>query len=45
MKKEDVITIIIILIIVAIIWFIAFKVNNYIAESDLNPWVKFWLLK
>lgn len=42
--KHKIITAFLVVILIAIIAWIEFSIAECIAESDMNPWLKAWLL-
>lgn len=44
MKKHDIVPIIIVLVFTALVIWAVVSIKSCIARSDMNPWMKAWLL-
>ena len=44
MKKNDIVMIVLLLVFLALIVFASVSIKSCIARSDMNPWMKAWLL-
>lgn len=44
MKKNDIVMIVLLLVFLALIIWASVSIKSCIARSDMNPWMKAWLL-
>lgn len=44
MKKDDILGLVMLLIFLGLIVFASVSIKSCIAKSDMNPWMKAWLL-